>query len=494
MTRHRPLITGLSAGALALGLNYLVHALFPIPLLPEQAGYLLIRVLPLAAFDNLLKTFGILARPLLLVGATIVIVAAYGLAALVLVRLQRQRSGSRDLPGSPSQARDFPPGSVPILTGLVAVVSAIVAVVAFAPGDSIPSLLAEVVLLAVPVPLVDAGFRTILSPSPANEERRVLLRNLLWGGVGIAVLGIGYVNVRRFGTALAMREGNRAPSEVTDIADFYVVSKNLGGDPVVDGATWRLVLPSRSLTYAQLLALPSHRVELTLECISNDVGGTLISNGVWQGPRVSDVLALTTVPSDAVWLLFESADGYTESFPLSELTPDHVLATHMNGGQLPTQHGFPARFIFPGHYGMKQPKWVTRIHFSASDQPGYWENNGWDERAIVKTMSRIDRPSDGAALSGGSVAFGGIAFAGARRISAVELSWDGRRTWHPAVLEAEFSAYAWRFWQLTTNLAAGHYNVSVRAIDGSGAVQTSQPAPTLPNGADGYHTIALDVA
>jgi hypothetical protein len=157
-------------------------------------------------------------------------------------------------------------------------------------------------------------------------------------------------------------------------------------------------------------------------------------------------------------------------------------------------HGFPARFIFPGRYGMKQPKWVTRIGFSASDKPGYWENNGWDERAVVKTMSRIDRPSDGAALAAGSIQFGGIAFAGSRRISGVELSWDGGRSWQSADLQPEFSPYAWRFWQLSTSITAGHYNIRVRARDGEGTLQASKPAATLPNGADGYHTITLDLA
>jgi DMSO/TMAO reductase YedYZ molybdopterin-dependent catalytic subunit len=262
---------------------------------------------------------------------------------------------------------------------------------------------------------------------------------------------------------------------------------------VVDAAAWHLQLPDRALSYAQLLALPSQRVELTLECISNEVGGMLISNGVWNGPRVSDVIAQSAVPPNAPWLLIESADGYTESFPLGELTPDHLLATHLNGAPLTSAHGFPARFIFPGHYGMKQPKWVTRLRFSAADQRGYWENNGWDEKAIVKTMSRIDSPSDGSALSQGTVTFSGIAFSGSRGINQVELSLDGGRRWQPAELDPEFSAYAWRFWHLETSLKAGHYGVSVRARDGSGNLQTAKPAPTLPNGADGLHSISVDV-
>jgi len=350
------------------------------------------------------------------------------------------------------------------------------------------------VLLAGMVPLVDRVVRELATSAQVSEDRRILMRNIFYGAVGLALLGIGYVNVRRFDTALAIKEGSRTPTEITPVGDFYVVSKNIGGDPVVDASTWRLNLPGRSLSYDELLALPSHDLELTLECISNEIGGTLISNGSWKGPRVSDVLALTSVPSNATWMLMESADGYTESFQLRDLTPDHLLATHLNGSPLTPMHGFPARFIFPGRYGMKQPKWVTRIGFSVSDRPGYWENNGWDERAIIKTMSRIDRPSDGAALAAGSIQFGGIAFAGARRISGVELSWDGGQSWKPADLQAEFSPYAWRFWQLSTSIAAGHYSVKVRARDGEGTLQTSQSASTLPNGADGYHTITLDLA
>jgi DMSO/TMAO reductase YedYZ molybdopterin-dependent catalytic subunit len=474
LVRHRPLITGIGAGVLALGADYLAHALFAVPLLPEQAGFLLLKVLPLSAFENMLKFLGVLARPLLLLTVTVVIIALYGAAA-------------------PVSARLFPRVYVAVVTALAAVVGAIVAFMAFSPGDSAIGVAVEVLLLAATIPLVDRVIDGLASASTANEDRRILLRNLFYGAVGIAVLGIGYANVRRFTTALAMREGSRAASEVTDVNDFYVVSKNLGGDPVVDASTWRLNLPTRSLTYEELVAMPAQQQELTLECISNDVGGTLISNGMWKGPRVTDVLALTTVPSDAVWILMESADGYTESFPLRELTPDHILATHLNGAPLTPQHGFPARFLFPGHYGMKQPKWVTRIRFSASDQPGYWENNGWDERAIIKTMSRIDRPADGAALAAGSIQFGGIAFAGSRRISAVELSWDGR-TWQAADLHAEFAPNAWRFWELTANLPAGHYKVTVRARDGEGTLQTSKVTGTLPNGADGYHSITLDLA
>jgi DMSO/TMAO reductase YedYZ molybdopterin-dependent catalytic subunit len=460
---------------LALATDYLAHAFFNIPLLPQQAGDLLLKLLPLPIFENLLKALGVLARPLLLAGSSVVIILAYGVAAIVVARLA-------------------PQAFVALLSTLVAVVSAAVALLDFSPSDNLLLVLIEVAILAGMVPLVESTTRQIVTDTEYADDRRVFLRNAFYGVVGVALLGIGYANVRRLLAALAVNEGSRATAELTPVGEFYVVSKNLGGDPVVDGSTWRLQLPGKSLTYNELLALPAQQLELTLECISNDIGGTLISNGLWQGPRVRDILALTTVPAGSVWMLMESADGYTESFPLSELSDEHLLATHLNGAPLPAAHGYPARFIFPGHYGMKQPKWVTRLHFSSSDQPGYWENNGWDERAVVKTMSRIDQPSDGAALRAGSVEFRGIAFAGARRISSVELSWDGGSSWHPAELQAEFSPYAWRFWQLRTSLAGGQYRVAVRARDGEGTLQSAIPAPTLPSGADGYHTITVDLA
>ncbi len=474
LSRREMFVTGLSAGAIALGLNYLGIWLIGVPLLPEQAGNILIKVLPLNVFEGLLHTFGVLARPLLLVGAGVVMILVFGAGAVLVDRVSRRGQ--------------------PLILGLAAaVVTAAIGLLAVSPADSVISLLIEIVIFGGAPLIVYAARREFAATTAASPDRRILMRNLFYGAVGIALLGVAYADVRRFVTALAVKEGNRALQEITPVSDFYVVSKNLVGDPVVDAGSWRLNLPTRSLTYSELLALPAHRLELTLECISNDVGGTLISNGAWSGPRVQDVLALTTVPADARYMLMESADGYTESFLLSELTPDHLLATHLNDQPLTAAHGFPARFLFPGHYGMKQPKWVTKVRFSSVDQQGYWENNGWDERAIVKTMSRIDAPADSALVASGSVTFSGIAFAGSRRISAVQLTWGGNGEWHDATLADEFSPYAWRFWQLRTPLPAGHYQVSVRARDGEATWQTSTPTSTLPNGADGLHSIGVDV-
>jgi DMSO/TMAO reductase YedYZ molybdopterin-dependent catalytic subunit len=468
---RRGLLIGLAVGCLTLGVGYLARALFGIPLLPEEAGGLVVKILPLPVFEAVIRTLGVLARPLLLVGSTVGLILLLAAATMLIDRRLTVNRG-------------------PAIAGVIGLVTLAVGLVV---GDGIPAVI-EATVLAITGTVAYSWSTALLQATPTSDDRRVLLRNLLIGSVGLAVLGIAYADVRRFVTALATREGSRSMTELTPVSDFYVVSKNLVGDPVVDAAGWHLVLPDgASLSYAELLALPAADVELTLSCISNEIGGTLISNGRWRGPRVADLLtAHGGDHADARWLLMEAADGYTESFPLAELTPDHLLATHLNGDGLTPVHGFPARFIFPGHYGMKQPKWVTRLRLSATDQHGYWEQNGWNERAVVKTMSRIDAPLDSQLVPAGSITFRGIAFGGNRRISGVELRFNNG-SWQPANLDAEFSPYAWRFWGLTTSLAARHYDIEVRARDGTGTWQTAQRVPTLPDGASGYHRIALDV-
>jgi len=432
-----------------------------------------LRVLPLAVFSALLRTLGLLARPLLLAGMTVTVIAIFTVGAVLL---EQARARPRALAAAVFMA---------VMVAVVAAGSATADVGALGVAG-------EALLLAGVTALVYVT-RAGAASAGTDPDRRRLLQNLLTGTVAAAALGIAYADLQRLLAALLSSTGTRATTEVTPVKDFYIVSKNVVSDPAVDAASWRLTLPDgRVLSYAELLKMPSQRLEVTFECISNEVGGALISNGIWQGPRVLDVLAKAARPADARYLLLESVDGYTDSLPLAELTPDYLLATHLNDQPLTPAHGFPARFVFPGRYGMKQPKWVRRLRFSPVDVPGFWEQRGWDRDAIVKTMSRIDAPPDGATLARGPVRVSGIAFAGARGIIAVELNWD-RGGWHAVELEPEFSPYAWRFWHREVTLTAGRHQVQVRAHDGAGAPQTERPAPTLPNGADGWHAITVDV-
>ncbi|MDR7428442.1 MAG: molybdopterin-dependent oxidoreductase [Armatimonadota bacterium] len=292
------------------------------------------------------------------------------------------------------------------------------------------------------------------------------------------------------------------PPEVTPTDQFYVVSKNPPGlDPVLRADRWRLevaVRPDRPLVMGldELKAMPAVRRPHTLECISNEVGGDLIGNAYWRGVRLRDVVARAGgLPPTAIKLVFRCADGYTESLPVAEaLHPDTLLVYEMNGEPLPPRHGFPLRLLVPGLFGMKNPKWITRIEAADFDFQGFWERSGWSDQAVVQTMSKFTIPSPLRAKAGEEVGLGGVAYAGARRIRAVEVSPDDGRAWLAAQVKAPLGPYTWVLWAVVwTPAAPGEYRVRVRARDGTGALQTAQPSPPLPEGATGHHIIRIRV-
>jgi DMSO/TMAO reductase YedYZ molybdopterin-dependent catalytic subunit len=285
---------------------------------------------------------------------------------------------------------------------------------------------------------------------------------------------------------------------VTPAAHFYVVSKNII-DPTVDAATWHLRVVGMvdrplDLRYADLLALPAQRRYQTLECISNEVGGTLMSNGHWTGVQLGDLLRRAGIQPGATVVNFTSVDGYTENMPIDKaLLPETLLAYQLNDAPLAPKHGFPARILGTGTYGMKNPKWLTEIAVGRSAAPGFWEQQGWDAAAIVKTTSRIDQPGDGSTMSGPSV-IAGLAFAGDRGIQRVEVSTDGGATWEAARLIPPLGPSTWVFWQYTWSPAQdGPYQLVVRATDGQGQLQTSIATDTYPDGATGYDQIRVGV-
>ncbi|MGH2363719.1 MAG: molybdopterin-dependent oxidoreductase [Chloroflexota bacterium] len=285
------------------------------------------------------------------------------------------------------------------------------------------------------------------------------------------------------------------PAEISPPNDFYLVSKNID-DPQVKVDGWRLQVDGLvdrplTLTYAEVLAMPAKDVTRTLECISNEVGGDLISNGQWTGVQLSEVFARAGVHEDAQVLHFTSVDGYTENMTIRKAMDANTLLVYKLDGQpLPNKHGFPLRVLGAGTYGMKNPKWLTRIELGAKASQGFWEQQGWNPDAAVQTMSRIDTPSVGS-VPAGNVMFNGLAFAGDRGIQRVELSTDGGRTWQNAHLLPAAGPLTWTFWQSAAKLATGRYTVQVRATDGSGRLQTAQQADPFPAGATGYHTIQI---
>jgi hypothetical protein len=244
-------------------------------------------------------------------------------------------------------------------------------------------------------------------------------------------------------------------------------------------------------------ALPSTRRYVTLQCISNEVGGDLISNTVWTGVPLRDILQKAGLQPDAGYVASYAADGYSESLPLDRALQEDVLLTYeMDREPLSQKHGAPVRLLVPGRYGMKSTKWLTRLEARADYSPGYWEQRGWDEVADANIMSRIDTPADFSRIpfNSGPITVGGIAFAGSRGVRAVEVSFDDSASWLPAQVRPALSTDAWQLWTFSwTPDAPGDVRITVRATDGAGALQTSAEANTFPRGATGYHAIQVRV-
>src|SRR5256885_880461 len=201
---------------------------------------------------------------------------------------------------------------------------------------------------------------------------------------------------------------------------------------VVAVAGWRLKVGGLaakplSLSVGDLRALPATEQYVTLSCISNNVGGNLISTGLFKGVPLRDLLAMASPQPGASWVAFRARDGYTESVPMSVVlgAPEVLVAYGLDGPALPMNHGFPARVLIPGRYGMKQPKWLDSIELAGDEARGYWEQQGWDHNALVKTTARFDLPRDGEILKLGAMEIGGVAFAGTRGVSKVEYSTNG---------------------------------------------------------------------
>jgi DMSO/TMAO reductase YedYZ molybdopterin-dependent catalytic subunit len=286
--------------------------------------------------------------------------------------------------------------------------------------------------------------------------------------------------------------------EITSNEDFYNVDINVV-KPMVDEQRWRLKVHGlvdrpAELTYAGLQR-NFEVVEMahTLTCVSNEVGGDLISTAVWRGVRLRDVLEQAGLLPGVIDIVFRAAEGYSDSIPLEKaLEPTTLLVFGMNGVALPKEHGFPVRVIVPGIYGMKNVKWVTGIEAVANDYQGYWMMRGWSDEAGVKTESRIDVPQEGSKVVKGS-RVAGVAWAGDRGVERVEVSTDRGLSWQPAQLKRELSPLAWRLWTIRLPTGLKRRRIIVRATDKTGRVQTSEISSPHPDGASGYHAVDVEL-
>ena len=319
--------------------------------------------------------------------------------------------------------------------------------------------------------------------APADPGRR---RTLLW----LALLPYGLARARaQAGSWIARLKG--MPKEVTPVAEHYVVAKEVF-PPRVRVEGYRLWVHGRveralKLTYDELLELAAREQPTALICISNPVGGDLMGSSRWRGVPLAAILRRAGVRPEASELVLRARDNYTESVPLAFAQEEgNLLALFQNGEPLAARHGYPVRLLVPGLYGMKNVKWLTEIELVNYDYRGFWERRGWSDRAVVKTMSRIDTPI-ATRFADGTYGIGGVAFAGRRGVARVEVSLDGGKTWDQAELKPPLGPYAWVLWGYRFRARPGRYSAVVRAVDGEGNPQPAERRPPLPDGASGYH-------
>jgi len=323
----------------------------------------------------------------------------------------------------------------------------------------------------------------------------------------LTVYGLGSL-ISKKGRLVFASVAEMFSKEQTPTSEFYVVTKNVI-DPTVDASRWALsieglVSSPTTYSYADLQALATVDEFVTLECVSNEVGGNLISTAEWTGVRLVTILQSAAAdPSVDNWVVFTCADGYTAAVPIAKaMDPTSLVAIYMNGGPLATAHGYPARIIVPGLYGMFHAKWITKIEVVRGEFSGYWQQKGWTnsnyvngiEQGLIHTVAIIATPPDNAVV-GGAVTIGGVAFAGDRGISRVEVSTDGGSTWADATLKVPLSALTWVLWTFDwTPPRGGSFRIVARAYDGVGVLQNPAPMPPFSSGASGDDAITLLVS
>lgn len=292
------------------------------------------------------------------------------------------------------------------------------------------------------------------------------------------------------------------PLWITAPEDLYTVQYDQ--PPSVSLTSWSLTIHgmvrnSLRLTFDELRALPAESRMHTLECIGNPAGGSLIGNLEWRGAALRDLLIRAGVEPQAKYATLGGVDEYFTSVPVERVMHERaLLAYEMNGQPLPTQHGFPVRILLPGVYGQKQPKWLTGIKLTDTEDLGPWEKKGWSREATIQLNSGIKFPTEANPVPRGDVLIVGVAHAGEAGVRAVELSTDGGTTWHDTVLTRGPSPEVWTQWGYRfENPAPGRYTLLVRAIDRQGNSQAHLAGGILgevfPHGTSAIHSVVIQV-
>src|ERR1043166_1741371 len=342
--------------------------------------------------------------------------------------------------------------------------------------------------------------------SPAIGRRAFVL-----GAVGVAVAGGGIALARKlYRAATFSYDGTqykgRIVQPITPNELFYCVTKNVI-DPRVDVDLWHLEIDGlvqnrATYRFRDLKGFSEVEQETTLMCISNGLDAGLISNAVWKGLALRDLIDPAPPLANAARVRLCGVDNYPDTIPLEKaLEPTTLLAYEMNGKELPHRHGYPLRAIVPGYFGEKHVKWLTRIELTTEDAKGFYETQGWGPDYITPTRSSIYVPDHESRFSirelRQPIEVKGIAYGGDRGISRVELSFDDGKTWDEVDIYYAGGDLAWSLWSAHdgwTPTEPGSYIIVVRATDGEGAVQEWEPNRSPFSGATGFHKIVVRIS
>lgn len=505
----RGALVGASAGAAATLVLLVVRATAGGPSLPELVQDSVVGLIPGPLFSFVLDRLKFAGKPLLF---TLIVVGQLAVGAAV---------------GALYGRRERSPRSAVLLGGSIYLVLLLVVLPVLGAGflgtgrsADAPVWLSTLVGVVTFAAVLHALSHVAAASEEPDADRRRLVRLAASGGALAAVGLVGWrvlpllpssgsratappalvpapTNTRVAGGPSAVSGDDHPTPDITPVGVFYNVSKNFV-DPKVSLEGWKLqvgglVEKPFVLTYDELRALPAVEEPATLCCISNDVGGGLIGNAVWKGVRLKDLLDRAGVKPGAKKVVWTCRDDYRDSITMDRaLQQGTILAYEMNGQPLTDKHGFPVRVVVPGIYGMKNAKWLEKIDVVDGDFQGYWQQQGWSDPAPYQTMSRIDKPVDGEREDAGRVTVYGIAFAGDRGVSKVELTFDGGKSWQAAQVRPPLGPYTWVRWSIDWDAPPGaNATVEVRATDGKGELQTAEEANPFPDGATGYHTIRL---
>lgn len=549
-------IFGLAAGVASLSLSLFLKLTINGLFIPEIASQGLISISSGEIESQAVLTLGPLAKYSTFIGAMVVNVILYGIIGTVLGKLFLKMN-------SPRYAIKFILSTFISYVILIAI-TIIFMVLSTTPGQSISIPVISFVLFLLPSAVYGLIFAFLfgnkskrIDPIETHSEvgnvinksskttdidynKRDMIRALIISVIAIPLVYFGFTrlisgsaqqlqqtqqpraldaSIQEFLQSKSKPPGFENPlltplidAEVTPTYLFYRIDINTIV-PAINANDWSLAVKGLvnnpvAITYEELKSMNSVEEFATLSCISNKIGGNLISTALWKGVKLKDILSRAGIQSNVKYIVFRCSDGYDVGIPLENGMMDGtVLAYDMNNSPLTNEHGYPVRAIVPGFYGMMNPKWITEIELVDKTYEGFWQRKGWTNNGIKNINSSViipgNQPIDdrfphlvpnNSFMTGKNIPIAGIAFAGDKGISKVEVSVDGGTTWKTAIVKDPLSQYTWVLWTSGfTALDKGNYKIIVRATDKTGQIQTSELEDPFPNGANGYNQLDISV-